>query len=365
MGGTALGTPDETGVSSPARPGSDREGVFMRRFWLVILMDVSQLALTAPLAAREKSDVITFDNGNQLTAEIKSLEKGILDIKTDFMGDISIEWAHVSGITSSNNFEVEGEDSGEFFGTLGVAPEDGKLLVKGEAGVVQLELAKVIRLTPIERTLKDRFGGHVDLGFNYAKAHKNTQFNLGASVSYRVRSYAFEMDLSSARSDRDDAEETTRHTFGLKAARFFAKKKTWVGMTFGNLEQSEELDLDLRAVVGAGVGRYLFRTHRNHLVIGTGLAFNHERYDGSESTQNSTEAYLGLQYSFFTFGAYESDLNVNLVIFPSITESGRVRSKFDFSYSHEIIRDLDLGLSLYASYDNQPLTVLSPPTTAL
>jgi hypothetical protein len=326
----------------------------MRRCWLVILMAVSQVALTAPLAAREKTDVITFDNGNLLTAEIKRLEKGTLDIKTDFMGDISIEWEHVSAITSSHNFEVEGEDSGEFFGTLGFAPEGGKLLVKGETGEVQLELVKVVRLTPIESTLKDRFAGHVDLGFNYAKAHKNTQFNLGASVSYRVRAYAFEMDLSSVKSDRDDAEETTRHTFGLKAARFFAKKKTWVGTTFVNLEQNEELDLDLRAIVGAGVSRYLFRTHRNHLVVGTGLAYNHERYDGVDLNQNSTEAYLGLQYSFFTFGAFESDLNANLVVFPSITESGRVRSKFDFSYSHEIIRDLDLGLSLYASYDNQP-----------
>jgi len=315
---------------------------------------VFQIAMIHPLAAREKTDVITCDNGDRLSAEIKSLEKGILHIKTGFMGTISIEWEHVTGITSSFDFEVEDEDRSEFFGTLGFAPEDGYLVVKGETGDVQLELVKVIRLTPIERTLKNRLGGHVDLGFSYTKAHKNTQFNLGASASYRVRAYAFEIDLSSVRSDRDDADETTRHTFGLKAARFFAKRKTWIGMTFGNLEQNEELDLDLRAVVGAGVGRFLFRTHRNHLVAGTGLAYNHERYDGVDSNQNSTEAYLALQYSFFTFGAYESDLNVNLVVFPSITESGRVRIKFDASYLHEIIKDLDLGLSLYASYDNQP-----------
>ena len=104
----------------------------MRRFWLVLLIFVSQVAAIAQLAAREKTDIITFDNGDRLTAEIKSLEKGILHIKTGFMGTIDIEWQHVTGITSSIDFEVEDEDRSEFFGTLGFAPEDGILVVKGE-----------------------------------------------------------------------------------------------------------------------------------------------------------------------------------------------------------------------------------------
>ncbi|HSQ70412.1 MAG TPA: hypothetical protein VLM41_10025, partial [Steroidobacteraceae bacterium] len=41
-------------------------------------------------------------------------------------------------------------------------------------------------------------------------------------------------------------------------------------------------------------------------------------------------------------------------IFPSLTESGRIRSEGKLSSRWEIISDLYFEISMYGSYDNQP-----------
>ncbi len=43
------------------------------------------------LQGRGKLDVIHLRNGDTVTGEIKSLDRGILSVSTDFMGTIAIE----------------------------------------------------------------------------------------------------------------------------------------------------------------------------------------------------------------------------------------------------------------------------------
>ena len=45
--------------------------------------------------AANKTDVVTFVNGDRLTGEVKSLERGRLRFKTDATDTISIEWDNV------------------------------------------------------------------------------------------------------------------------------------------------------------------------------------------------------------------------------------------------------------------------------
>ena len=62
------------------------------------------LASTEAHATR-KTDVIHFTNGDKLTGEIKALVNGILQLSTDAMGTINIEWPQVARIESIYYYE--------------------------------------------------------------------------------------------------------------------------------------------------------------------------------------------------------------------------------------------------------------------
>ncbi|MEE8366882.1 MAG: hypothetical protein V3S30_01060 [Thermoanaerobaculia bacterium] len=42
-----------------------------------------------------------------------------------------------------------------------------------------------------------------------------------------------------------------------------------------------------------------------------------------------------------------------LIVFPSLTESGRVRMEFDASLRREVVKDFYFNLTLFDSFDNE------------
>ncbi len=73
--------------------------------------------------AREKIDVVVMQNGDRLTGEIKELERGRLKLDTDYMGTVEIEWEQVARLTSPQDFEIEDQIGGTYFGSLAGSPE--------------------------------------------------------------------------------------------------------------------------------------------------------------------------------------------------------------------------------------------------
>ena len=45
------------------------------------------------------------------------------------------------------------------------------------------------------------------------------------------------------------------------------------------------------------------------------------------------------------------------VVWPSLSESDRVRVEVDIRYRHELTKDFYLGVTLYESFDSEPPTV--------
>ena len=62
---------------------------------------------------------------------------------------------------------------------------------------------------------------------------------------------------------------------------------------------------------------------------------------------------LNAGYSTWNFSTPELDFSVNVTLYPSITDSGRFRSDTDIRLSWEIVEDLFVGFSGWASTDNK------------
>jgi hypothetical protein len=117
-----------------------------------------------------------------------------------------------------------------------------------------------------------------------------------------------------------------------------------------SFEGNDELGLDLRSTLGGGFGTYLVQTSRQEWAVIAGLAANREDF-ASQDTNESLEAILGTQYSFFRYDQPEANVDASLYVLPSLTESGRVRSEAKLRSRYEIIDDLFFEISLYGSYD--------------
>jgi len=321
------------------------------RCWGLPLAAVSLAAwlAAAPLAA-ERTDVVVLASGDHVTGEVKKLERGKLKYKTDEMGTIYIEWDSVWQITSKDIFEVELSTGERHFGSLAPATERQRMQVIGEEETLTLEHASVIRIAPLEETFWGRIDGSLDAGFSFTQANDETQLSLSLEANYRSRRRLETVDLDSIHTSQEGAEDTQRDTLELTSVRFLKKRRAMWGLA--QLQRNTELELDRRGLVGGGLGLYLIQTNRTLLGLGAGLGASREEFSGLEEGRSGTEVILAFDYSTFTYDYPSTEFSMKLLVFPSLTESGRVRVEFDSSLRREIVKDFYFNLTIFDSFDS-------------
>ena len=67
---------------------------------ITVALIASLISIAMPAVAADATDIVIFDNGDRLTGEVKSLERGRLRFKTDATDTISIEWDNVAFLKS-------------------------------------------------------------------------------------------------------------------------------------------------------------------------------------------------------------------------------------------------------------------------
>jgi hypothetical protein len=119
---------------------------------------------------------------------------------------------------------------------------------------MHLSLNVIVRMEPVEAGFLQRLDGNIDLGFSCAGANVETRWTLNTGVSYRARLYSTELTLASQLTERDDASRISRQSLLVAGLRELPRR--WFTLALGLLQQNDELNLDLRSLVGRGSGRY-------------------------------------------------------------------------------------------------------------
>lgn len=310
--------------------------------------------LAAPAAwARDKVDVVTLSNGDRVTGEIKKLSVGILEVSTDHMGTLSIEWVAVRSVESEQLFELEESGGEKFFGSLRPGAEVGELEVLGLAGAAYvLNHESVVRLAQQERRMVDRWSGYVDLGVSLASANQQQDFTLDAETTYQTRKTRVQTSISGSLSDREDVDQTSRADLSSVYQRDLGRR--WFWYTGLALSRNEELALDLRTTVGGGGGRYVWQTNRAQWSLFSGLSGVKEEYADTTGGEWSMELVLASDYQLYLFAGRETTLTANLAVMPSLTVGGRYRVELSASFRRKLVRDFTISFSLNESYDSVP-----------
>ena len=81
--------------------------VCTHRFARASLFGMACLLLAPQAVLAQKTDVVTLVNGDTLTCEIKLLDRGRLQVSTDHLGTVYIEWDKIVSVTATRLFRVE------------------------------------------------------------------------------------------------------------------------------------------------------------------------------------------------------------------------------------------------------------------
>ena len=304
-------------------------------------------------AAAAKVDVVHLRNGDRLTGEIKQLEAGQLTLSTDAMGKVVLIWEDVARLDSPQFFEVELDSGEKLYGSLaGDAALEGDLEVRGEGTVARAPLATIVRIVPLSQRGRPRRDGSLDLGMTLAQANDFRELSLGLSMRARTAKYRRKIELDSFFSEETGAEGRNRHSATLDVRRFLRERRTF--FLAGEALRNDELGIEWRALVAAGLGRYFVKTSQTEAGWILGLAANEERFAGEGSADASLEALLGLEYWHFRLHTPKSDARVSLFVLPSLTVSDRVRAELEAYLRRELVKDFFVSLRLYDSFDSRP-----------
>jgi hypothetical protein len=304
-----------------------------------------------PADARDKTDVIVLRNGDKVTGEIKKLEYGLLELSTDHMGTVKIEWDQVASVQSGFSFDVERIGGGRVYGTLS-GGDNGALVVQETDESQLVPLRTVTRLSGVEAGFFDRVNGTLSLGYNYTKSSGISVGNFNFAAQYDTPKLRSTLDASANRTSSPDSDSTEQESIRTTVQFLSEKPRFWV--LLNSIESNEELGIEQRIQSGAAVGRYLKQTPDSELTGLAGLTLNAERTTGADSRQQSIEGVIGAQWRVFRFTDPEVSLSAGAALYPSLTESGRYRGGLNVTLTRDLIKDLTLNLSVYESYDSDP-----------
>jgi len=322
--------------------------------WFVrILVGCCGLLLWSTVALAQKTDIITLDNGDRITCEIQELERGRLRCKTDAMGTVYIEWDRVAAIDTDKTLEIELDNGRRYFGSIKPGETAAEMKVTVGQASTPISNNSVAFFRRINPTFWGKLEGGIDFGVSFNRADNQLDFSLSASSTHTGRSDIFNVELSSLIKKRDGASTTNRQVFGGQWIRQLRWQR-WFGLGLVSLERNDELDLDLRASGGYGVGRYLAQTNRwTWMAYATGL-YSREKFLGEGNDYNNFEAGLGTNLQVFMFGDNDTDLSTDFIVLPSLSDPGRFRLNLKTKLKREFVKDLYFSVDFFESYDSNP-----------
>jgi len=315
------------------------------------------LALLLSMGAKEllaQTDSLILKNGNVIVGEIKSLNNGVLTIETGYSKkDFTIEWSGVKEIFSKSLFLITLTDGRRFNGTVNTTGEDKKLTIVENGKETATSVDEVVFLKGLKADFWSRMSAHVDLGISFSKANNLQQIIMNSALSYLANKWQGDVYYDMTKSSQDSISTTKRIDGGL-GAKYFLQHDWFLSASLSFLSNTEQA-LDLRTTGKLGGGKFLKHTNKTYWNVAGGLSFNNESFTNETESRSSLEAFIGSELNLFDIG----DLNLltSVWVYPSLTESGRWRTDFQFDAKYDLPRDFYIKANLTLNYDSKPAKV--------
>ena len=297
------------------------------------------LLALASLAAL--ADQIRFKNGDQLTGEILKSDAKNLLLSTKVAGQVTVSWPEIQELHSDLPLHIVLTNGKELVGRM--ATRDGRLEIAVVEGVtVEAAMESVVALRnnaeqsayekSQRRSFLRRWDGGVDAGFELSRGNSKTRnFRFAFAAARKVSRQEMRVYAESLYSI-DDVPGASPHVSANEnrgGARFdhdFASSRFFM---FANTDFMTDAlqDLNLRSVVGGGVGYHFIERDNVILNLLGGANFTRENY--TEVQRNLAAGQVGEELTLKL--GKSTSLVQNLAFFPALTENERGNYRTSFS----------------------------------
>ena len=322
--------------------------------YLVIPMGVLALLIGSNFQTHAQTDSLILKNGDVIVGEIKSMNKGILQIETDYSdSDFKIEWDQVAEFYSPRIYLLTLSNGTRANEPINSDPNNPEQIIIGAEGSDRtVDIMDLVYINPLDQTFFSRLSAAVSIGYNFTKANNLNQLSSRISLGYLADYWSLNGSLDIVNSSQDDVEDVNR-TDGLVTFRYFLKRD-WFLVANADFLSNDEQKLKLRTALSIGAGKYLVHTNSVNVALSAGVVLNNETFtDETIDSRESGEGFLGGSVDLFDIG--DLSLFTGVTVYPSFTESGRVRSDFKFDLKYDLPLDFYIQLGYTLNYDNEPV----------
>ncbi|MGA8734350.1 MAG: DUF481 domain-containing protein [Terriglobales bacterium] len=309
----------------------------MRKMHLCVALSV--IAFSSALFA----DQVVLKNGDRLTGTITKSDDKTLLIKTEFAGDVTIQWPAIQEVTSTQPLHVALSNGKTVTGPVTTA--DGSLAVATPAsGTVNVAKADVTALRSdaeqaayeksLHPGLTEGWVGAANVGFALTAGNSETK-SLAVAFTGDRKTQHDEISLYEntvyATNDAPGATPNTTANSNQGGARYSRNLNPRLFAYVGADFQTNALqDLNLRSILGGGLGFHAINTDRTTLDFLAGPNYTREDYTtitntflaltlGEELTQKVGASTVITQKLYFfpdltnTPGQYHATFNLGTV----------------------------------------------------
>jgi putative salt-induced outer membrane protein YdiY len=324
---------------------------------------IALLITLGSLCCHARADQLTLKNGDRVSGNvIKSDGKNIV-LKSDLMGEVTVALESVESFTTGKRLYVGLADGRTVAGVLtasankvDIRTTSGDVSVNRSAiVVVRSEEEQRIYLSSLNPGWLEQWTGGADFGVALTRGNSDTT-NLALGLALARETHHDKTSVYAAsiynRDNTSGVSRTVANTIRFGVRYDHDLNRDWFGYGFTDLERNGLQSLNLRWVLGGGVGYHAIRNERTQLDLLGGLAMNREYFKGPDNDRTSAEVQVGQTLSH-RFNSRMS-LKEQLFIFPNLTEGGEYRINFDTSLVTDITSRIGWQLTLSDRYLSNP-----------
>ena len=282
------------------------------------------------------ADHVVLTNGDRLTGQFVKFDGKILTVKTDYAGDVDVQWSAVQQITSDQPLRLSSSSGQTAAGPI--TTRDGKFEIATKtSGTVEIAKGDVTALqneSAYEKSLHPAFRENWDIratvGFALTRGNSQTK-NLALAFNGSRKTLHDKLSLYTnsvyATNDAPGAFPSTTANAEQGGIRYDHDVTDRVFAFVGADFQADSLQtLDLRSVFSGGIGFHVIKRDSTTLDVLTGLNYTHEKY--TAFSRNFAAATLGDEFMHKLYGS--TVLTQSLYFYPDFNNSGEYRGTFNF-----------------------------------
>lgn len=322
-----------------------------------------------------KADQVTLKNGDRLTGTIVKSDAKTLVMKTEFAGDVNVQWDAVTAIVSSQPLHLSLKDGQTIVGTVmttdskfDVATKDtGEVAAAKEAVVaVRNDAEQKAYDDQIERLrhphLTDFWSGVLDTGLSVTRGNSESlTYSLGgkaARVTERDKITVYSNAIYT-NSTLNGISSTTAHAIrgGVRGDLNVSDKLFVFGFT--DFEYDAFQHLDLRNVLGGGLGYHAIKTATTTFDLFGGGSFDQEYFspnppaEPDSLTRKSGEIVAGEEFDKKLSG--RTTVSERFSLYPNVSNTGNFRMQFDATAATKLKGWLSWQVTYSDRYLSDPL----------